>query len=81
MLSHLLSCLILVAALGVSQCSSRSSDIVTIDHSSLLSVLSLGRWVGLGALHESVLDLSSEVTEGAHASSALTGSSLGLERP
>ena len=49
--------------------------------SSLSSVLSLGRWVGLAAFHESVLDLSTEVAESAHAASALTCSPLGLERP
>ena len=85
MLSHLLSCLLPAGAAlgGQPALGQRSSDVfsLTIDHSSLLPVLSLGRWVGLGALHESVLDLSTEVAQGAHAAGALTCSPLGLERP
>lgn len=48
---------------------------------SSLSVLSLGGGGGLGALHESVLFLSCQVSESSHAAGALAGSSLRLDGP
>lgn len=48
---------------------------------SSLSVLSLGGGSGLGALHETVLFLSCQVSQSSHAAGALAGSSLGLDGP
>ena len=52
-----------------------------LTHSLLASVVPLSRSGSLGALSESVLYLSCQMSQCAHSASALSGSSLGLDRP